>query len=272
MPAPRSSPLPPLLRAAHLGPTAAVTSIVAVLAVALDVPPTRAVLLTTAVLAGQLTVGWGNDWVDAARDRAVGRPDKPLATGELDPGLLLRCLALAAAACVVLSLLTGWRAGAAHLVGVGFGHLYNLRLKSTPWSWLPYGAAFALLPVAVSLAADPHRWPPVWMIGTATMLGVGAHFLNALPDLDDDAATGVRGLPHRFGPLWSRLVATGLLLLGTVVVVLGPSGPAPAWAWGVLVAAVALATAALLGRGRLPFQAAIVIALLDVVLLAVVAA
>lgn len=272
MPAPRSSPLPPLLRAAHLGPTAAVTAIVAVLAVALDVPSTRAVLLTAAVLAGQLTVGWGNDWIDAPRDREVGRPDKPLATGELEPGLVLRCVALAAAACVVLSLLTGWRPAVAHLVGVAFGHLYNLRLKSTPWSWLPYGVAFALLPVAVSLAGDPHEWPPAWMVGTAAMLGVGAHFLNALPDLDDDAVTGVRGLPHRFGPVWSRLVATGLLVLASVVAVLGPPGSPPAWAWGALVLVVALAAVALLGRGRLPFQAAIAIALLDVVLLAVVAA
>src|SRR3712207_7375206 len=31
-------------------------------------------------------------------------------------------------------------------------------------------------------------------------LGVGAHLLNVLPDLEDDAATGVRGLPHVLGP------------------------------------------------------------------------
>ena len=39
--------------------------------------------MTAAVLAGQLTIGWGNDLVDAERDRQVGRADKPLAHGEL---------------------------------------------------------------------------------------------------------------------------------------------------------------------------------------------
>ncbi len=44
---------------------------------------------------------------------------------------------LAAAACVPLSLASGWRAGVAHLVAVAGGWAYDLGLKRTVWSWLP---------------------------------------------------------------------------------------------------------------------------------------
>ncbi len=263
----------PLLRAAHLGPTVAVTTIVALLALALGLPAGQGLVVTLAVFTGQLTIGWGNDLLDVDRDREVGRSDKPLANGDLTPSFVRRWLLVAAAACVALSLLAGWRSGATHLLlVVAFGHLYNLSCKATPWSWLPYAVAFGSLPAVVSLANSPSRWPPMWMAGAAATLGVAAHFLNTLPDLEDDAATAVRGLPHRLGAFWSRLIATALLLLASALAVLGPAGAPATWAWTVLAAVVALGALALFGRGRAPFYAAITIALVDVGLLAVVRA
>jgi 4-hydroxybenzoate polyprenyltransferase len=263
----------PLLRAAHLGPSLAVTTITALLALALGLPLSQGVVVTLAVFTGQLTIGWGNDLLDADRDREVGRSDKPVANHELTPSFVLRWLSVAAVACVVLSLLAGWRSGATHLaLLVAFGHLYNLHFKATAWSWLPYAVAFGSLPAVVSLADRPSLWPPTWMVVTAASLGVAAHFLNTLPDLEDDAATGVRGLPHRLGATPSRLIATALLVLASVAAVLGPAGgPAP-WAWAALAVVAALAILALFGRGKAPFYAAITIALVDVTLLAVVAA
>jgi len=110
------------------------------------------------------------------------------------------------------------------------------------------------------------------MVGTAAALGIAAHFLNVLPDLEDDAATGVRGLPHRLGALQSRLMATGLLVLASALVVLGPAGAPAIWAWTTLAIVVALAVVAMRGNGKTPFYAAITIALADITLLAVVAA
>lgn len=269
----RSEVLLPLLRAAHPGPTLAVTSVVALLAAAQEVPVPTAIVLSAAVFAGQLTIGWGNDLLDVRRDRQVGRPDKPLVTSDLAPAVVRRWLVAAACACVVLSLLAGWRSGMTHLaLGVTAGHLYNLRLKATPWSWLPYAVACGALPAVVSLAASPPRWPPTWMVGAAAMLGVAAHLVNALPDLDDDRATGVRGLPHRLGAARSRFVATALLVGASVLVVYGPAGDPPAWAGAALTVVVALAALALVGRGRTPFRAAVAIALLDVAGLVVVTA
>ncbi|MGH3680824.1 MAG: UbiA family prenyltransferase, partial [Natronosporangium sp.] len=57
----------------------------------------------------------------------------------------------------------------------------------------------------------------------------GAHFANVLPDLADDAATGVRGLPHRLGAIGSALAATGLLLAATAALVVGGLPGPPSW-------------------------------------------
>lgn len=263
-PAHPSSRTRAVLAAAHLGPALAVTVLAGLLALAQGLGPGRTTLVVAAVLAGQLSVGWSNDLVDVSRDRRSGRTDKPLATGAASVASVRAACAVAVVACVVLSLACGLAAGLVHLVCVGAGWSYNLGLKATVWSWLPYAVAFGGLPVFVALAGSDL--PPWWWPVGAALLGVGAHLLNVLPDLDDDAATGVRGLPHRLGPRWIAPVAAAVLVGATVVVVAGSSPPL---AWAVPVAVVVLGLAALVigGRGRVPFAAAVAIALVDAVLL-----
>src|SRR5450756_2089971 len=107
-----------LARACHLGPTLAVTALVTTVAVGAGADQGRDAPAGAAVLTGQLSVGWSNDWIDAERDLAVGRRDKPILAGAV-PTRVVRAGALfAAALCVPLSLATGWRAGFAHLVAV----------------------------------------------------------------------------------------------------------------------------------------------------------
>jgi len=255
-----------LLRAAHPGPTLAVVVLAVLLAVSDGLPAGRVALVAAAVLAGQLSIGWSNDLIDERRDRAVGRADKPLAAGEVPTGVVRACCALAVVAVVPLSLACGWAAGVVHLVSVGAGWLYNAGLKSTAWSWAPYAVAFGGLVVFVSLAASPAALPPWWMPVAGALLGVGAHLLNVLPDLGDDAATGVRGLPHRLGARLLPVVATAVLVAGSLVVVLG-AHLGGAWSLAGLVVVAALAALALTRSGRAPFLAAIGIALTDVVLL-----
>jgi protoheme IX farnesyltransferase len=122
--------------------------------------------------------------------------------------------------------------------------------------------SFAALPAFVVLAVPAT--PPWWLLAAGGLLGAGAHFANTLPDLADDAATGVRGLPHRLGATVSRVAAGGLLLAATVVLVFGP----PAFSWprlgALLVAAVAIPVGWYAGA---LFRAFIVVALIDVGLL-----
>lgn len=263
----RPGRLRPLVRATHPGPVVAVTAIATLLAVAAAKPAGTVVLVGAAVLCGQLGIGWGNDLVDLRRDRATGRRDKPLATGEASVRVARAALWVSVVACVALSALLGWRAALAHLACVGLAHSYNLGLKATVWSWLPYAGAFGLLPAVATLAGSDPVPPAWWAVLAGALLGVAAHLLNAVPDLDDDARTGVRGLPHRLGASRCRVTATVLLAAASVLAVVGPVGAPAAWSLAVLAGVAALGVVALAGAGRWPFRAAMGIALLDVVLL-----
>lgn len=263
-----------LIAACHPAPTVAVTALAALLAVAAGAGWSTGLLVTTAVLAGQLTIGWSNDLLDADRDRASGRVDKPLATGAVAHASVRTALGVALVAVIVLSALTGWRSAGVHLaLVVGSGWAYNLGLKSTVWSWVPYAVAFGSLPAVAWLATGDESssllsgWslPPGWMMLVGALLGVGAHLLNALPDLADDELTGVRGLPHRLGEHGVRLLGPLLLLVGALLVVFAPRGDVPGWGWAALVLSVALAVVAWAARGSTPFVAAMLLALVNVV-------
>ena len=260
-----------LVLATHAGPTVAVTAVATLLAVAAGVTAGRTALLCAAVLAGQASIGWSNDWLDAERDRAVARADKPVVQGAVRPALL-RTLALSAVAiAVVLSLLLGLVPGLLLLALVASGWAYNAGLKRTPASVLGYVVGFGALPAGVVAAAPGNPVAPWWLVTAGASLGAAAHLANVAPDLEDDLATGVRGLPHRLGARVSAV--TGALLLGgaSAVLVLGPDGPPTSAGWaGLALALPAVVVAALAGTPRFrraAFPAVMLLTVLDVVLL-----
>jgi protoheme IX farnesyltransferase len=126
------------------------------------------------------------------------------------------------------------------------------------------------VPSIVVLALPGSPWAPWWATVGGALLGVGAHLANALPDLEEDRANGVVGLPHRLGAARAAALAAVLLLAATVVLAVGPGSPGRL---ALLAVAVAGATTAVgLVRGRRPgsraaFRAAIVVAVVDVALL-----
>ncbi|MFT2689247.1 GNAT family N-acetyltransferase [Clavibacter zhangzhiyongii] len=176
-----------LALSSHPGPTATVTVLAAGLAVALGYGPGRVVAVALAVLLGQLSIGLSNDWIDADRDRSVGRGDKPVARGEVTVAQVRAAALGTAAACLVASAALGPAFLLAHVVLVGSGWAYNAGLKRTAVSVVPFVVAFGILPTVVALgAADPVP-AAAWATVTGAVLGVSIHFTNVLPDLDDDA-------------------------------------------------------------------------------------
>ncbi|MFI2049008.1 UbiA family prenyltransferase [Streptomyces purpureus] len=257
-----------MLKACHPLPAAAVTAVTAALVVAMGHGAVSGTLVVLAVAAGQLSVGWCNDRVDLARDLSVARRDKPLVTGEVSPGAVAAAAATALALCLPLSWACGWLAGCVHLGGVAAAWLYNLWLKRTRASWLPYAVAFGLLPAFVSLSLPGAPWPPLWLTVAAALLGAGAHVANVLPDIDADVATGVLGLPQRLGARRSGRLAALLVLASSVVLAVGPPGPMAPYGWLVTAATGTLALAACapagLMRPQVPFRAVLLIAGVDV--------
>jgi 4-hydroxybenzoate polyprenyltransferase len=255
-----------LVLACHPGPTIAVTTLVTLVAWSAGRNTTGCVLVAAAILTGQLSVGWSNDAIDALRDASVARSDKPIVAGLVTRRTVWRSAWIAAAACVPLSLASGLLAGVVHLVTVAMAWTYNLGLKSTAISWLPYAVAFGLLPSFVTLGTPPnHAWAPWWAMAATALLGVGAHLANVVPDLADDLATGIRGWPQRLGSA-ARLVAPLPLAIASTLLAIAPAGPVGLAGWIVL-AVVAVLLAVIVVWREAPFLVTIGVAAISIVLL-----
>lgn len=259
-----------LALACHPIPSLAVTAVSAGLASLAGLPLGRGALVVATVFAGQLSIGWSNDYLDAERDRAVRRPDKPLATGAVTPRIVGFAAVVALVVTVALSAAIGWPGGAVALATILFAWGYNLGVKATVVSWLPYALAFGLSPAIATLSASPPRWPAAWALAAGALLGVAAHLANVLPDLGDDVGTGIRGLPHRIGARATAVTAIALLLTASAVILFVPAGQSGPWRWVGFAAALLVAGAA--GRlayrdpsSRRFFLAVILIAALDVI-------
>lgn len=224
----------------HPVPTVGVTVLASMLAIAVGHSVGRGGLVAAAVLTGQLSIGWSNDAIDAERDTRTARSDKPVATGSIRRRVVALAGLTALAATIGLSLAVGRRAGAVHLLFVACGWAYNLGLKRSTLSFVPYAIGFAALPTFVVLAVPGQGTVPWWLAVAGGLLGVGAHLVNVLPDLDDDVAAGIRGWPHRLGRRRSTLAAAAALAGASILLVIAPAGP-PA---GVALAALTIALAA----------------------------
>jgi 4-hydroxybenzoate polyprenyltransferase len=220
-----------LVLASHPLPTAAMTIALTAAAALTGRTAAECALVAATVLSGQLTIGWLNDVVDRDRDQRVGRQDKPIARGWVDPGTVTFAIAVVVLLLVPLSIANGTAAGIAHLLAVGSAWTYNVWFKQTVLSWLPYAASFGLLPAFLSyggLGGGMHGGPPtIAMTVLAALLGIGIHFLNALPDLVQDNETGIRHLPLRIALrvgaprlLWISMTWTALAGVGIVVTAL----------------------------------------------------
>ncbi len=220
-----------LVLACHPLPTAAMTIVLTAAAALSGRSGPECLLVAATVLTGQLTVGWINDVVDADRDRRVGRRDKPVAMGWVDPGTVTFATACVFLLVVPLSVANGTVAGIAHIAAVLSAWSYNFWFKRTVLSWLPYAVSFGLLPAFLSyggLGGGYHGGPPtIAMTVLAALLGIGIHFANTLPDLVEDNETGVRHLPLRIALrigapklLWITTVYTFVVAAGLLVAAL----------------------------------------------------
>jgi 4-hydroxybenzoate polyprenyltransferase len=258
-----------LARGCHPGPTFVVTLVAALLTVSAGAALSTTAAVAVTVLTGQLSIGWSNDWLDAARDRT--RHDKPTAVGVISPPTLRTAAVVALAGTVLLSVLLSWPHGLWQLVLVAAGWTYNLGVKATVASPIPYAVGFGALPVyALTTAGVAVAW---WVPVCGALLGVAGHFANAAPDVELDRSHGVDGLPQRLGARRSLGLALAVLAAAGVVLVgqLEVSGRSAAAAAAVVVLPLVLGLWTLT-RGqstRRTFRLVMVAAVLDVVLLVV---
>ena len=208
-----------LFRSTHPLPSLSVTSIAVLFGIGVGLPLQKLLLVGLAVLAQQFSVGLSNDWLDAGRDKAVKRMDKPLAQGMV-PLASVRTASIASA---VIALTFAFSLGIAAflwmLLMLAIGWVYNLGLKANGFSVVPYILGFGILPAFVTLSGQDPALPPVWVMIVAGLFGVAAHFANTLPDLLADKQTGVRALPHILGQRASALVIAVTASTASIILV-----------------------------------------------------
>ena len=206
-----------MAKACHFGPTVLVVSITFILSIT-QLSAAKSFGIATAILCGQLVVGWTNDLLDYPLDKAAGRFKKPLVSEVVTRRQLQVGIALALTAAVLLSFLgpLGVRGGLLHMLGLASATIYNFWAKSTWFSPLPYAISFGALPWAVYSVA--HKNPPGWLFIDFILVSLSFHFLNVIKDLEWDRTQSVLGLPQRIGKTWSTITAAVSVITAVLVI------------------------------------------------------
>jgi 4-hydroxybenzoate polyprenyltransferase len=92
-----------LVRSSHAGPSLVITAIMVTLAGRAGAGSVDLVVFAVAALAGELSIGWSNDYADAERDARAGRTDKPIVAGTVGR----RAVATAAAVALAIATTSG---------------------------------------------------------------------------------------------------------------------------------------------------------------------
>lgn len=220
------------------------TTVTTLLTVGVGRSATGSLVVAAAVLSGQLSVGWSNDAHDAAADLRAERDDKPIVAGQVARRTVWVGAFVALVATVALSFVAaGPVGGAIHLAAVALAWIYNLGVARTRWSFVPYVLSFALLPTFVTYAGDPPGPPAGWAVVGFAAMGVGAHLVNGVRDLEVDRRSGLDGAAVRLGATRGRLLAASAFVVAGVAIGVGMREGLPA---------LALIVPALLVGGLLP--------------------
>jgi 4-hydroxybenzoate polyprenyltransferase len=193
-------------------------------------PPADALRLGLAMTALQFGIGATNDIVDAPRD-AGQKPGKPIPSG-LVSSLVARAVAVGGfVAGLSLTVAFGLPTLALAFAVIGIGLAYDLLLKGTAWSWLPFAVGIPILPVFGWLGAA-GTLPPAFAILVPAAIAAGAALAiaNSLADVERDLAAGTASIATALGPVraWAveaALVAVIVLAAVLSAWILAPSCP-----------------------------------------------
>jgi len=216
-------PIVGFLKASHFGPTVLVVSIAFILS-RTQFSTSDSLFIALAILLGQFVVGWTNDLMDFPTDKAALRLKKPLVAGAITEATLRISIVIALCGALIVSLLSplGVSGSAIHFLGLLSATAYNLKLKSTLFSVVPYMISFGALPWAIYVAAGTS--PPIWIVLGFILIASAFHFLNVLKDMESDVGLGILGLPQVIGCKKSVTVVIVLIGLGILDVALGSLG------------------------------------------------
>jgi 4-hydroxybenzoate polyprenyltransferase len=207
------------LAAAHPFPLALVLALTVLVGLASANGAPHAGRLALALLAmalSQLAIGWSNDYLDRETD-AAQQPWKPVPSGLLRAELMPPAIMAVIVGALAVGALLGWTPLMLLVVGTACGLAYNLGLKDTQLSAVPFVLALALLPAYVWACLDVFEDGFLWLYAVGTPPALAAHLANTIPDIEGDAAAGRGGLAVRLGRRGSIVTVAVCLLLGLLI-------------------------------------------------------
>jgi 4-hydroxybenzoate polyprenyltransferase len=167
----------------------------------------------------QVSISALNDWAD--RERDAGR-NRPIPAGLLDSQFVLGLALICGVAAVALAALAGQGILAVALVvTMTFaGWAYDLLLKPTPFSFVPFAIAFPLLPVWVGVLAERSLVSLLVFIFAGVPLSIAVHLADSIPDRDIDRKLGLRTSAVFLGWPLGEIAAGVLLVAGGLIAAL----------------------------------------------------
>ena len=217
-----------------------------------DLP--RIVLLAASMLFLQLGIGAANDWADAAAD-ATARPEKPIPAGLVRRPVAAALAVGAAAVGLLLAALAGLPPLVVAAVGLATGLAYDLRLKRTRWSWLPFAIGIPLLPVFAWVGATGSL-PVAFaaLVPIAMIAGAALAVANAVADVEDDVSAGTTTVATSLGLARARRIGAVLqgLAITTALASAALLGGDPAWVVVAAGGAIVVLVGLVLGWSREP--------------------
>jgi 4-hydroxybenzoate polyprenyltransferase len=214
----------------HPGPSLLVTAtFVAVAGLAEQSAPSqlRAVQLVGVMLPIQFAIGIVNDLADRDGD-VIAKPYKPLIRGVVPAhgawiaGVAGAALGLACAATINVATF------ALAVGGLAAGIGYDVGLRRTPLSALPWWAGIVMLPLAAFATVGMLSGRLLELVPLGGLVALGLHLANGAPDVEGDRGARRRSLPVILGADASlRLSAVALLsvaVVGSVLAALAVRG------------------------------------------------
>ena len=197
-----------------------VAATAALAGIAVDGVPAAADLarLTVAMFCVQAAIGASNDYWDRDLD-AITKPYKPIVRGLIEPKVALLLAAVLAIVAGALTATFGPLSVAVGACGLLAGVGYNVRLKRSVLSALPFMVALPALPFWVWISLDRFANELWWLVLFGPLVGLSVHLTNTAPDLEQDRQAGVRGLAHVLGLERTLAIAWGSFAAALVLTV-----------------------------------------------------
>ena len=243
-----------LARLVHPFPSTLDAAVTIALALLAGAPGGRTLLLGASMLVIQFSIGAFNDVFDLPADAVAGR-SKPLVDGRIGVRPALAVGVSCGLAGLVLAGLAGLATGLVACAGLVIGLAYDVRLKASPWSWLPYAAGIPLMPVFAWVGATGELPAPIIVLaGLGALGGASLAIANALADAERDRASRTTTVATALGR--DRALRIGVLLALLVAGIATTSafaiaGRAPG-TWVTAAGATTIVAGLVLGyRGRL---------------------